>query len=452
MPGRDKMTGYKYVKALWGRDQLEAAFQGDWIARKAISIPAQDATREWRSWQAKANQIELIESTEKRLQLQLKLEAALVKARLYGGCCILIGVDGDLSSELLPDMVAKDGLKFIHVLAPHQLSIDNLIVDLASPYYGQPEFYFLQDASRTERVRIHPSRMVRLIGLDSPDAMSNNGWGDPVMQVIHDAVSSAGTVAQSIATLISEAKVDVIKIPGMTEIMSTDEGTTRLIKRFSEANVAKSVVNALIIDKEEEWQRIGTQFGGMPEILQMYLQIAAGAADIPVTRFLGRSAAGLNATGEFDLQNYYDRIASDQAIRLTPALEKLDQVVIRSALGSLDPNIFYEWNSLWQMDKTQEADIAKKKAEVSKFDVDAGLVPFEALARGRCNQLIEDGTYPGLEAALEEALKKQDFGEPPEEEVNEGEEEGEPETGEKKPEGGKNGKGNKANGKETTRQ
>ena len=100
--------------------------------------------------------------------------------------------------------------------------------------------------------------MVRLLGLEPPDVLANSGWGDPVMQVIHDAVSSAGTVTQSIATLISEAKVDVIKIPGMTEIMSTDEGTNRLIKRFSEANVAKSVVNALIIDKEEDWQRIGT--------------------------------------------------------------------------------------------------------------------------------------------------------------------------------------------------
>ena len=431
MPGRDKMTGHRYIKALWSRDQLEAAFQSDWIARKAISIPAQDSTREWRSWQAKALQIELLEATEKRLLLQRKLEEALVKSRLYGGACILIGVEGSLEKELIPETVAKDGLKFIHVLAPHQLAVDNLVMDLASPYYGQPEFYFLQDANRVERIKIHPSRMVRLIGLDAPDALSNYGWGDPVMQVIHDAVSAAGTVAQSIATLISEAKIDVIKIPGMTEIMSTDEGTTRMIKRFSEANVAKSVVNALIIDKEEEWQRVGTQFAGMPEILQMYLQIAAGAADIPATRFLGRSPAGLNATGDSDLQNYYDRIASDQAIRLTPALEKLDAVLVRSALGTLDPNIFYEWNSLWQMDEGQQSEIAKRKAEVSKLDAEAGLVPFEALARGRCNQLVEDGTYPGLEAAIEEALLKQELGEP----TNEPQKE-EPEE----PEAGGNGK------------
>jgi len=418
MPGRDKMTAFQYAKPIWTRQQLEAAFQSDWIARKAISIPAQDSVREWRSWQAKGKQIEQLEATENRLQLQLKIQQALTKARLYGGACILIGVDGNMASELDPETIQKDGLKYIHVLAPHQLSVENLVYDLESPYYGQPEFYELQDQSqRVKTVKIHPSRMVRLTGLDSPDPMENGGWGDPLMQVIHDSVSNAGTVMQSVAVMIQEAKLDVIKIPGLTEILSTTDGTNRMIKRFTEANVAKSVVNGILIDGEEEWQRIGVNFQGMPEVLQMYLQMAAGAADIPATRFLGQSPAGLSATGESDLQNYYDRIASDQELRLTPALEKLDKALVRSALGTSDENIFYNWNSLWQMSDTAKADIAKKKAEVTKIDVDCGLIPFVALAKGRCNQLIEDGTYPGFEAALEEELAKQDFAEREEEAV-----------------------------------
>ena len=220
--------------------------------------------------------------------MQLKLQEALIKARLYGGCCMLIGVDGNMASELDPETIGKDGLKFLHVLVPHQLVIQDLIKDIASPYYGQPEFY---DAPRRDRkirhVKIHPSRMIRLIGLDAPDPMSNFGWGDPVLQMINDAVAAAGTVQQSIAAMIGEAKFDVVKIPGLTEIFSTSQGTERLVKRFSEANVAKSVINAVVLDGEEEWQRIGVDFNGMPEVLQMYLQIAAGAADIPVTRFVG---------------------------------------------------------------------------------------------------------------------------------------------------------------------
>jgi hypothetical protein len=422
MPGRDKMTATQYVTLVWTREQLESSYRSDWIARKAISIPAFDATREWRSWQAEQDQIGLLEATEKRIQLQLKLQQALTKARLYGGCGILIGVDGDMAEELKPESIKKDGLKFIHVLAPHQLHVEQLIRDISNPYYGQPEHYVLTADSTPNspgvvqnqlsgEVKIHPSRMVRLIGLDPPDPMLTWGWGDPLLQTIHDSINAAGTVMQSIAVLISEAKVDVIKIPGLTEIFATNKGTERLVKRFSEANVAKSVINAVVLDAEEDWQRIAVQFRGMPEVLQMYLQIAAGAADIPATRFLGISPAGMNATGESDLHNYYDRISSEQELRLSPALEILDKAVMQSALGKIDENIFYEWNPLWQMDEAQQTDIAYKKAQATQLDVTAGLVPFEALVKGKCNQLIEDGTYPGLESAIEEAIEHADMAE-----------------------------------------
>src|SRR4029077_3663431 len=115
VPGRDKMTAHRYIKPIWTRDQLEASYQSDWIARKAIQIPAMDATREWRAWQAEQDQIELIEETEDRLRVQLKLQEALIKARLYGGSCLLIGVDGNMASELDPETIGKDGLKFLHV-------------------------------------------------------------------------------------------------------------------------------------------------------------------------------------------------------------------------------------------------------------------------------------------------------------------------------------------------
>jgi uncharacterized protein len=414
--GRDKMTASQYVTAIWTRDQLENAYRSDWIARKAISIPAFDSTREWRNWQAEQDQIEKLEKTEKRLQVQLKLQQAMTKARLYGGACILIGVDGDMSKELDPEKIKKDGLKFLHVMSPHQLAIEELIRDIEDPYYGQPQFYVLRSDGGGNipkemllgQVKVHPSRMVRLIGLEPPDPMLTQGWGDPLMQVIHDAVNASGMVMGSIATLITEAKFDVIKIPGLTEMFSTTTGTNKLIKRFSEANVAKSVINAVVMDAEEEWQRIGVTFNGMPEILQLYLQVAAGAADIPATRFLGMSPAGLNSTGESDLQNYYDRIHADQELRLSPALDKLDRAIQMSALGKYDEDIFYEWNPLWQMTEAEKADIAFKKAQSTSLDVTAGLVPFEALVKGKVNQLIEDGTYPGMEQAIQDAIDNMD--------------------------------------------
>ena len=61
------------------------------------------------------------------------------------------------------------------------------------------------------------------------------------------------------------------------------------------------------------------------------LQVAASAADIPVTRLLGQSPAGLSATGDSDTRNYHDMIAARQELDLRPQLERLDALLLRSA-------------------------------------------------------------------------------------------------------------------------
>jgi hypothetical protein len=68
-------------------------------------------------------------------------------------------------------------------------------------------------------------------------------------------------------------------------------------------------------------------------VLQTYFLICCAAADIPSTRFMSREPAGQNSTGESDLRNYYDRPSSDQKVRLSPALTRLDEGFKRSILG-----------------------------------------------------------------------------------------------------------------------
>jgi phage-related protein (TIGR01555 family) len=195
----------------------------------------------------------------------------------------------------------------------------------------------------------------------------------------------------------------VIKVPDLTDILSTDDATNKLVDRFSRANAAKSVINTILLDEGEDWQRVQASLLGVPEVLNTYLQLASGAADIPSTRFLGRSPAGLNATGDSDTRNYYDRLSSDQSTTLTPAMNVLDEVIIRSALGDRPEEIFYNWRSLWQLSDDEKAKVSYQKAQTFKIDVDAAVIPTNALAHARVNQLIEDGTYPGLEQAMADA-------------------------------------------------
>jgi uncharacterized protein len=406
---RDKAVHTRYAASLVGRDQLDLSYRGDWIARKVVDLPAQDSTREWRLWQAEDDQIEKLETTERKFDIQGKVRRAMIRARLYGGAALVMGIKNQNSFEPLKlERVGKDSLQFVHVLSQHELNAGEVEGDVLSEFYGEPKFYehtsLIADGSNQLAVKIHPSRIVKFIGCEIPDLtrVSGNCWGDSVIAVVNDAILAAGSVAQGIAALVQEAKSDVIRIPELSKHLSTQEYTDLLVSRLSYAAMVKSMTNTRVLDEKEEWEQFQINFSTLPDVLKMYLLIASGAADIPATRMLGQSPIGMNATGESDIRNYYDRISSDQEVILRPALSRLDEVIHRSALGKFDDNIYYEWKSLWQMTDTERADIAVKKATVFTSDVNNGLINPEALRVARENQLIEDATYPGFEAALEE--------------------------------------------------
>jgi phage-related protein (TIGR01555 family) len=406
---KDKQVYSQFQTDIVPRQEIDAAYRTDWIARKIVDCPPQDATREWRKWMgADADLVEQLEQKEADLNIPRKVRQALCWSRLYGGAALILGVDqGKANQELDIERIKKDDLKFIHVVSRYGIGIENINRDIRSPYFNEPEYYTKSlvgatSVSSTDLIRIHPSRVVAFRGLPlADDSTSDEGWGDSILQVAMGAVKSCALVSGSIATMVNEAKLDVIKVPDLSRHMSTQEYKDLLTARFMYANMAKSVINTILLDKEEEWDRIDTQFSALPEILRMFLLITSGAADIPATRMLGQSPAGLSSTGESDTRNYYDRIASEQENELTPTLNRLDEILIRSTFGRRDPKIYYEWNPLWQTSDLDKSIIFKNKSDTYRTDVDMGLIDLEALRIGRQNQLIEDGVYPGLDRALE---------------------------------------------------
>jgi phage-related protein (TIGR01555 family) len=403
---KDKRTHHQYVLRPLEQGQLNMAYRGDWIARKGVDIPAKDMTRAWRAWQAEPSDIELIEEQEKALNVQLRLRQGLQRARLYGGGALIIGLDdtsGPQDSPLDVENVRQGALKFIHAVSRWELNAGDLQPDIALPNFQEPEFY-TRNMPDGRQIKIHASRVVRLIGSEvlDPNERDVQGWGDPVLQAVDEAIRAASATIANVSGMVEEAKIDIIRMPEMMKNFSTQAYEDRLTRRFTYVNSAQSIINARLMDKEEEWVRHETNFAGLPDIVKLYLMIASGALDIPATRFLSQSPAGMNATGDSDTRNYYDMLASDQSTVIQPAMNNLDEVMIRSALGSRDPAIFYIWNPLWQMDDVQKATMSKTYTEIFTADVNAGLINPDALREARINQLIEQGVYPGLEQAIDE--------------------------------------------------
>lgn len=414
---QDKSTFTRFATILMDRNQSEIAYRSDWIARKVIDIPANDATREWRTWQADNDDITLIEEAESHFKVKHKINNAMKRGRLYGGGAIIMGVNQGTSEQALDvEKVQKDDLKFIHVVSRHDLTIADINRNPLDEFFGEPTMYTVNAAGTGVSNRIHPSRVIRFLGNPMPDPISATngievGWSDSCLQIVADAIKTCGTVAQSGAGLVQDGQVDVIKMPDMTANMALAGYEKNLVARFANAAMIKSQYGFLLMDKDEEWDRIESQLGGLSDLVKVYLLIASGACDIPATRMLGQSPQGMSATGESDIRNYYDMVRSGQNNDLSPTIEVLDEVLLRSIFGDKPEGIFYNWNSLWQMTDEQRADLSAKKGATFKIDVDSGLFPDSVLREARINQLVESGDYPGFDLIIQEAEAAGEFDE-----------------------------------------
>lgn len=421
-----KDAGNSYYLTALSFEEIEAAYRTSWF-RKIVDIPPFDMTRQWRAWQADDQQIGAIEKIERKLRIASKVRRAMTWGRLYGGAGLILGIKGQASQTPLdPLTITKDSLLYVHVVSIRNgLTAGEIDNDPLSETFGEPSVYRLTGGGASGApvsVDIHPTRVVRFIGNELPAVLGSgavlgtiggvnpSGWGDSLWHVMQEAVKHSDSTHAGIAAMILEAKVDVYKIPGLMGKISTPAYETSLVSRFNLGNQLKSINNALLTDAEEEWQQKTQTFTGLPEVAALFLSVMAGLADIPATRLLGKSPDGMNATGDSDTRNYYDMLKSRQELEVRPSIETLDEVLIRSALGSRPDEIGYEWNPLYQMTPAEKATRDSATADVvTKYNA-TGLVPDSVMAAGVKNQLIEDRVFPGVDQAYADA---EDAGEEP---------------------------------------
>lgn len=376
--------------------QIDAAYRDDWIARKVIDVPVTDMTRGGLDLQLEGDEIARFDKAAKRLGLYPKIKRGLTLGRLGGGI-MLLGLPGSA------DMEARPGkLSYLHVMSAHRAPIGPVIRDISSPYYGQPAYYTIMGQSGA--INVHPSRVIAFKGLPISDLYENGDdrqvfWGDSALQPCINAINNATIAQNEIASLIAEAKVDVFSISRLADMLLQDNGDEIVRKRFQAVANAKSIHRAVVQDAEDKWEQRQITWAGMPDVLKAYLSIVAGASNIPATRLLGKSADGMNATGEGDLQDYWQFVQGLQSDYLDPALDRI-LPCIQAEIGAGE--ITYSYPPLNVPSESELADIAKKKAETSKIYFDMGVLPEAEFSQAVANQLVEDGTYPGLDQAIKD--------------------------------------------------
>ena len=403
--GRDKAEASEYVFTPMTRQQILAAYRSAWLPKKIVQIPAQDATRAWRQWSADDDQVKALEDAEKALKLQLKVERAIRMARLFGGSAIYMGLkDRNPAAPVEIESLTQDCIEYLTVLSCDWVSASELDMDPGSEYFGGPKFYNLSLPSGTAVNNVHPSRLAIFHAEDQPEWELGTGlvWGDPVIQSVYNSIRNHDSTTASVASLVFEAKIDILKIPVLMKNADDPRYAKKMTERTSIAALSKSINGMLVMDAKEEFEQRQYSFAALADIIDRFSQEVSGAADIPMTRLFGRSPAGMNSTGESDMRNYYDNISSIQNNRIRPAMSVLDDVLVVHALGDKPEDIDYEWRSLWQTSQKEDAEVANSVVGALDKLAKMRALPDETMQAIVVSSVQELKSFPGVKSAIDE--------------------------------------------------
>lgn len=392
---RDKSSHGHFAKETNLTDyDFEAVYQ-DWLAKKIVNRPVLDMLRAgWYFTGLEDDQILKISDEIKRLCLVERLAKLLIWSRLYGRAYLVFGLaDGlPLDQPFELEKLRQGGLQFFTVLKKSKvqpLNQEYVPLELSAGEPEQPMYYQINNGNGTQS-KIHHSRIM---------CVKHGDEGESLLLAIYYTLRNYIATNAGAASLVHEAKVDVIRMPDL--MMNIVNRAKETMERFGAAALLKSINGMLVIDKNEEYESKSYTFGGLPDLMREFGQQTAGAADMPYTLLFGQTTSGLNNSGEFDLRSYYDRVNTEQNWTLRPILERIFPVIFKSLLGAIPAGFNFVFYPLWQLDVKTRSEVEKNNTERDIKYLEKGIITEAIIAK----QLQQDGTYDFLDDAHIKALE-----------------------------------------------
>jgi phage-related protein (TIGR01555 family) len=365
----------------------------NWLAAKVVDCAVDDGTRKWRKFLIEDDKKkEEVEAVMTALDIKSKVNQAEKWARVFGGSAILVIIDGDNQEEPLDiDNIRRGSLANLIVLDRYNIYSDYIDRDILSPNFGRPEYYTVSRGGQ----KIHHTRLVIFQGWIPTlyEWEQNNFWGSSIFQKVWEPIENSQITSQSIGNLVLDSNVDVYKIKGLNDMVASQKDDL-VVKRLQIAHEMKSIINGIALDGEDSYEKKSNTFASLADIDDRFVQKVAGASGIPVTKLLGISPAGQNATGESDMRNYYDDVSCLQENIFRPALKVLDAIILSSHFGEFETPGF-EFLPLRQLSDSEQAEVDLKKAQRDEVYFNLQIVSEMDIF----SNLAQCGTYSGINAA-----------------------------------------------------
>ena len=168
--------------------------------------------------------------------------------------------------------------------------------------------------------------------------------------------------------MIDKSVQPVYKQRGLQSTLAGPDGDDKTLKRLLVLDASRGMMNSVAIDMDGEDYSFQTfQLSGASEILESTYSLLSAVTCIPQTILFGRSPSGENATGESDLENYYNFVEGIQKRMLKKNIRTLLKAVVQA--GVYDRSIAESqtikptFKPLWSLSEAEQATVELSKAQ-----------------------------------------------------------------------------------------
>lgn len=382
---------------------LENLYTRSWAAGKIIDLPVNDMFVYERVISGLSDDDkETIERFAEKIELNQKIKQLIKCARLYGSAFLIIISDDNVMTAPL-NLNRQIALQNLIIASRFDTSINEIDTDITSPNFGKP-LYYQFNLKNSAQINVHHTRVIRVDGMMP---LTINSWQNGYDQYFGiselvrciQAINNEENISQVVDFLLSEMSMPILKSPNFREALENEkdafENHNMTIQEFvANINNLKSTYKTTYLDSEMDLSRLEVNFGQIPELFDKFNNRLSAVSDIPQTRLFGRSPAGLNATGDADMESYATMIASMQQRLLKPIYDKLD-TIIASTLNLKD-KIDFSFKPLMDISSKDKALIELQNAQRDQIYLVNGAISEEEVRQN----LKDNDTYANIDGDL----------------------------------------------------
>jgi hypothetical protein len=177
----------------------------------------------------------------------------------------------------------------------------------------------------------------------------------------------------SVARIIRNFRANVL----MTNMASTlaDDPGQGLSDRVKLFNALSDNDGMMVLDKDtEEYTQVNTALTGLDELQAQAQEHMCAPSHIPLVKLTGVTPSGLNASGEEEMQVWYDYVKAQQENDFGEHIETCSHAIQCHLFGQIYPDIIHEFVDLTELDGEALARVRKSDGENATAYITMGVI------------------------------------------------------------------------------